>query len=115
MGVRSLIEDARIRNSKIHIEKHTVGLYVLSATLTLTDEDPDILDVDCNGAARNMVLPAIVPSNEGRVYYVKNLTAATYALTVKQSDGSTTLVAIAATGSAIIWNNGSTWRHLLSA
>lgn len=112
---RGLVEEANIRFSRIHGEKHTVGLYVLGATLVLTDEDPDILDIDANGAARNVTLPAITAYNTGRVYYVCNLTAATYAITLKQSDGSTTLLAVAATKHAIVWNNGTTWRALAGA
>lgn len=90
---------------------------VLAGTRVLTFAEVErfqAFSFDCNGAARNLDLPA----EEGLIgayLFINNLTAATHALTVR-NDAAGTVVAIPATKSAVVWcDAGGVWRAFLGA
>lgn len=68
---------------------------------------------DCNGAARNLVLPAEAAC-EGVYLLVRNATAATHVLTI-QNDAAGTVEAVPAATGAAVWCDGTTWHALLGA
>lgn len=88
----------------------------LSATRTLTATEVDTYNAvafDCNGAARNLDLPA-EESCQGVYLFIRNVTAATHALTVR-NDAAGTVVAIPADKGAMVWCDGTSWYALLGA
>lgn len=88
----------------------------LSAARTLTFDEIERYNAvafDCNGAARNLVLPAEEVC-EGVYLHVRNTTAATHALTV-QNDAAGTVIAIPAAKGAIVWCDGTSWHNILGA
>jgi hypothetical protein len=80
----------------------------LSAHVTAHKDWPSIISIDCNGAGRNLVMPA-EEDVEGKIWLINNRTGATHALTV-QNDAAGTIQSIAATKSAIIAVVAGTWR-----
>ncbi|MBK8123874.1 MAG: hypothetical protein IPK54_10055 [Dokdonella sp.] len=117
---RSMIEDADVRNPLIHRERHTWGAKTLTGTLTLTEEEADVLDLDPGGASRNVVLPADAVGLRGRVFYIYNSADAAENLVMKQSDGSTTVITIGQGKAGIVWLSGNVsgtflWRGLLGS
>ena len=88
----------------------------LSAARTLTFDEVERYNAvafDCNGAARDLTLPAEEVC-EGVCLYVRNTTAATHALTIK-NDAAGTVIAVPATKAAFVWCDGATWNYLLGA
>lgn len=65
---------------------NALTLLTASGTVTLDKSYGWIVGVDCNGAARNLLLPA--SPSEGMFYRIVNTTASTYAITVKNSAGT---------------------------
>lgn len=117
---RSMVEDSDVRNPLIHRERHTWGAKTLTAALTLTEEDADILDLDPGGASRNVTLPADSAGLRGRVFRIYNSADAAENLVMKQSDGSTTVITIAQGKSGMVWLSGNVsgtflWRGLLGS
>lgn len=68
---------------------------------------------DCNGAGRNLVLPAEEVC-EGVYLFVRNTTGATHALTI-QTDAAGTVIAVPATKAAMVWCDGAAWNYILGA
>jgi len=92
---------------------------VLSAGRVLTFDELErwqAVAFDCNGAARNLDLPA-VGQCVGAYLLVSNATAATFALTVRDAAAATVAVIPAATvnRSAVVWCDGVRWYSLLGA
>lgn len=87
-----------------HVDSHT-----LSGNLTLVDGDKAIQKVDCNGANRDATLPANAATNH--IFYIANVSAGAYKITVKNSGGST--IATIFQGQALaILPSGSGWYKL---
>jgi hypothetical protein len=92
---------------------------VLSAGRVLTFDEVErwqSVAFDCNGAARNLDLPA-EEQCAGAYLLVTNATAATHALTVR-NDAAGTVAAIPAAAvnrSAKVWCDGVRWYSLLGA
>lgn len=81
---------------------HLPYKYVLAAAgLVINEEDPSLIAIDANGAGRNVDMPAPSANIEGKRWTIKNLTAATHALTVRNNGGAT-IQSIAATKAAEI-------------
>lgn len=113
-------EDAQIRNPTLHRTKHTWGSITATGTVTLSAESPDIIDFNCNGSARNLVLPADSVDLRGRVFHIYNSSGTAVAITVQQSDGSTTVISIAQGKAGKVWLTGNSagtflWRGMLGA
>lgn len=88
----------------------------LSANRTLTYDEIErwnAVAFDCNGAGRNLVLPAVSVC-AGVYLHVRNTTAATHALTV-QDAAAATVIAIPAAKGAIVWCDGTSWHNILGA
>ena len=120
MGVRSLIEDARVENPLIQGEKHTQGAQTLTGAYTVTGAMPDILELDPGGASRNVTLPADAVGLRGRVFYIFNSADAAENLVMKQSDGSTTVITIGQGKAGLVWlsrlvDGTYLWRGLLGS
>lgn len=84
-----------------HVDSHT-----LSANLTLVDGDKAIQKVDCNGAARDVTLPAVATTNH--VFYVVNVSAGAFNITVKNAGGST-IATVVPGQAAIIIPTAAAW------
>lgn len=84
----------------------------LGGTLTMQDGGPNVMLLDANGAGRTVLLP---PERKGLFYEIYNLTASTYALTVKEDSNTTTIGSIAAAKSAKFFCDGTTWRLFAGA
>jgi phosphoribosylamine-glycine ligase len=113
-------EDARIINPTIHREKHTTGVFTATGNVTLTAESPDIIDFNCNGSARNLVLPANAADLGGRVFRIYNSSPTAVSITVQQSDAATTVITIAQGKAGEVWLSPNylgtvLWRGLLGA
>lgn len=81
----------------------------LGAALTVDKRMPSVIALDANGSTRVITMPAAADV-EGKVWLIKNLTAATYALTVNDDALSPNLiVSIAATKAAIICVVAGVW------
>lgn len=97
---------------------HQPLLGLAKATTTSANVVLDLADsqfqVITNGAAINLTMPAEA-STAGKLYLIVNKSAGAYAITVKASDGTTTVVAITQGLSALIVSDGTTYRSLLSA
>jgi hypothetical protein len=92
---------------------------VLSAGRVLTFDEVErwqAVAFDCNGAARNLDLPA-EELCAGAFLYVTNATAATHALTVRNDAAGTVAAIPAATvnRSAKVWCDAVRWYSLLGA
>jgi len=62
----------------------------LSAGLVVPANAPSVLVLDPNGAGRNVDLPAADNSlNQGRVWWIFNMAAGAFALTVRNNGGAT--------------------------
>ena len=88
----------------------------LSANRTLTLDEIERYNAvafDCNGAARNLDLPAVSVC-AGVYLHVRNTTAATHALTVRDAT-TATVIAIPAAKGAIVWCDGTSWHNVLGA
>lgn len=80
-----------------------------SGAVTLDKTYGWIVSIDCNGAARNCLLPA--SPFTGMIYRIVNVTASTYAITVKDSGGtSVSNGSVAASCLKEFWYNGSAWK-----
>lgn len=78
----------------------------LSGNLTLVDGDKAIQKIDCNGANRDVTLPAVATTNH--VFYIVNSSGGAFTITVKNAGGST--IATVAQGAAgIILSTGAVW------
>lgn len=88
----------------------------LSAARTLTFDEIERFNAvafDCNGSARDLTLPAEEVC-EGVYLFVRNTTAATHALTIK-NDAAGTIIAVPATKAAFVWCDGAAWNYQLGA
>lgn len=103
----SNIENAIVHNSVHSQFKFDHSAITLSGDITLLDGHATVLQLDANGAARNVTLPATSRANKGRVFIIYNTAAAANSLTVKQSNGSTTVLTVAQGKCAMFMNDGS--------
>ena len=79
----------------------------LAGTKTLVPQDAQFQLLDCNGAGRQVNLPA-EEASQGLFFVIKNVTAATHAITVKD-DGTSTIDSISAVSFGIFVCDGSSW------
>lgn len=108
------VEGARLDNVRMHQSKNSAIVKTITADLTLTDSDPDVIVVDPGTTARSVLMPVTSAANEGRRFIIYNMGTSTGAVTVKNSAG--TALAGAASGvvaigtGATVVNVGGTWR-----
>lgn len=85
---------------------------ILGAALVLTADSPSVMSLDCNGAGRNVDMAAVTEQGmEGKMWWINNNTAATYAITLRDA-AAATIVSIPATKSAIVCVIKGVWRVL---
>lgn len=114
------LEDSRATNMTNHRTKYTWGAFTASGNVTLTAESPDLIDFNCNGSARNLVMPAAAADLYGRVFRIFNSSPTAVAITVQQSDAATTVIAIAQGKAGMVWLSGNylgtyLWRGMLGS
>lgn len=112
---RHLVEGTRISKCKSDGDKFTTGVLAIAATLTLTDDHPDMMDVDPSTTSQKVLMPLASNENEGRVYRIYNRGTSSGTLVVKDSTDATTFGTIPVTKCAEVWNIGGTWRVHISA
>lgn len=89
----------------------------LSGTRTFTTAEVQqyaFWSLDPGGAGRNVVMPS-ESANTGQVVYIHNSADAAEVLTIKASNGSTTICTPTQAETAIVWCNGTTWIGLVGA
>lgn len=70
--------------------KHSNYIYrALTAGVVITEEDPSLLVLDANGAARNVDMPAPSANIDGKRWTIQNPAAGAFALTVRNNGGAT--------------------------
>lgn len=90
----------------------------LTGALILTERDvldSEIINMDANGAARNVDLPATSTTLRGIQLIINNTAAGAFALTVRLTGGGATVVTVAQNKMAIItcWSSAAgSWRGL---
>ena len=89
-----------------------VSVVTATGTVTLTGGSTVYQFINPNGAARDVVLPALAAGDAGRAFSIKNTGAAGNVLTVKSAAG-TQLGPLLANGyaMALVWS-GSQWEVL---
>lgn len=108
--MRSNSESAFVKDPTLQKTKYLSAKLTVGATLTLTDDYPDALDLTLVTAAQIALLPLHTDANEGRVFYIYNSAASALTLTVKDSTNTTTIGTIAQSKSGILINIKGTWR-----
>ena len=79
----------------------------LAGTKTLVPQDATFQLLDCDGSGRQVNLPA-EEASQGLFFVIKNATASTHAITVKD-DASSTVDSISAASFGIFACDGSSW------
>ena len=79
----------------------------LAGTKTLVPQDATFQLLDCDGSGRQVTLPA-EEASQGLFFVIKNVTAATHAITVKD-DGASTIDSISAVSFGIFVCDGKDW------
>jgi hypothetical protein len=80
----------------------------LAGSKTLTPQDATFQLLDCDGSGRDVNLPA-EEASQGLFFVIKNVTAATHAITVKDDSGVSTIDSISAVSFGIFVCDGSSW------
>jgi len=83
----------------------------LAATKVMTDDDLPIQWLDCDGAAREVDLPAEGINNHIIVIY--NSSAGAYAITVKDDSATTTIATVSQGEMKIFLSNGAAWKAVM--
>lgn len=104
-------EGARVQGAELIGTKHFPLTQTISATLTLTDNSPDLMAIAGGASNRDVMLPATGVSNNGRVFMIFNA-GGTNSLVVKHSSGSPTVATILFGDGAIVANVNGTWYAL---
>lgn len=112
---RRMVEGTRISKCKHDGFLGTTGVFAITGTLTLTDDHPDMMDIDPATTSQKVLLPLSSEANEGRVWRIYNRGTSTGTLVVKDSTDTTTFGTIPITKAAEVWNIGGTWRVHISA
>jgi hypothetical protein len=81
----------------------------LAATKTLVDADLPIQYLNCDGAARQVNLPAVAATNHA--YWICNTSAGAYDITVKNA-GGTTIGVVSQVETKMFLSDGATWKRL---
>lgn len=89
-----------------------VNALVLGGTLTLGSGTPPIQVLDCNGAARTVLLP---PEAKGLFILMYNKSGGAFALTVKEDSNTTTIGTVNQSKGALFFCDGTTWYVLAGA
>lgn len=85
-----------------------------SGTVTLTVDSNMVQAIDPGGAGRNVVLPNEAAS-KNKVFIIHNTADAAEVLTIKASDGSTTICTPTQNEAAFVYCDGTSWRGLVGA
>ena len=80
----------------------------LAGTKSLVPQDATFQLLDCNGSGRQVNLPA-EEASQGLFFVIKNVTAATHAITVKEDSATTTIDSISAGAFGIVVCDGASW------
>jgi len=81
---------------------------IMAGTIVLLKSAPPVQYLDLNGAIRNFDLPAAASSKD-LVFYVRNISAGAFALTVRDA-AAATVVSLAQNTFAMVHCDGTTWR-----
>jgi hypothetical protein len=90
----------------------------LTGALVLTERDvldSEVLNLDANGAARNVDLPATSQTLRGQQLVINNTAAGAFSLTVRLTGGGATVVVVAQNkmGLLLCWGAAAgSWRGL---
>lgn len=114
--MRNQIDGAGIRASMLDQQ---IGLGVnritSATTITLAADSP-VSNFVTLTVASNLVLPDPTAAGmKGRMFLIFNLSATALSITVKQVDGSTTVITIAQNKAGLVTNNGLLWYGLLGS
>jgi hypothetical protein len=93
---------------------YTASSETLAATKTLVCDDAYYQVLDPGGAGRDVVLPKEAAS-KGLSFHLRNAADAAEILTIKASDGSTTVCTPTQNESALVTCDGTTWRGVVGA
>ena len=96
--------DLVTRLARILAEAQNIETQTLAGNLSLTDANKAIQKIDCNGAARNVTLPASATANH--TYFIYNSSAGAFAITLKLPD-TTTLTTINQGKAVLVFPIGS--------
>ena len=93
---------------------YTANTETLAATKTLVCDDAYYQVLDPGGAGRDVVLPKEAAS-KGLSFHIRNSADAAEILTIKASDGSTTVCTPTQNEAALVTCDGTTWRGVVGA
>jgi hypothetical protein len=93
---------------------YTANSEALAATKTLVCDDAFYQVLDPGGAGRDVVLPKEAAS-KGLSFHIRNSADAAEVLTIKASDGSTTVCTPTQNEAAAVSCDGTTWRGVVGA
>jgi hypothetical protein len=106
---------SRLFGSRLRSEElYTTNTQTLAATKTLICDDPYYQVLDPGGAGRDVVLP-VEAASKGLSFHIKNSADAAEVLTIKASDGSTTVCTPTQSESALVTCDGTTWHGMVAA
>lgn len=107
--MREVLEDCILVRPMIFNEKMPVQIATLAGTLTMSGQEPNVLQLDPSGANRTVLLP---PEARGLRYTIFNNSIGGFVLTVKE-DSNTTTIGVVNPGSSVSFQcDGTTWRKL---
>jgi calcineurin-like phosphoesterase len=114
---RNNVDGVGIRASTLEQTINTgVNRLTSGATINLNADAPMANFVILTGSGQNLVLPdPTLAGMKGRTFYIFNLSASALSITVKQFDGTTTVITIAQNKAGILVNNGLLWYGLLGS
>jgi hypothetical protein len=93
---------------------YTTATATLAGAKTLVCDDAYLQVLDPGGAGRDVVLPKEAAS-KGLSFVIRNAADAAEVLTIKASDGSTTICTPTQDESALVFCDGTTWRGVVGA
>ena len=93
---------------------YTANTETLAATKTLVCDDAYYQVLDPGGAGRDVVLP-VEAASKGLSFHIRNSADAAEVLTIKASDGSTTVCTPTQNEAAVVSCDGTTWRGVVGA
>lgn len=86
----------------------------LAGTKTLVVSDATNQVLDPGGSARTVTLPNEAAS-KGKLFHIANTADAAEVITLKSSDGNTTIATPTQNETAYVWCDGTTWRAIVGA
>lgn len=94
--------------------KGSVVKQTLTGAITLAAQLKRLYSLDPGGAGRNVILPSEA-ANAGVEFMIVNTADAAEDLTIKASDGATTVGTISQNEGALIVSDGTRWKVMVNA